>query len=87
MDFAKMLQSKLEQAIANGNKKVDITVGDEVIGYVDLSIYYMLMEAIQIGVKKERNNLNETELTKLVGNFTAKYSDQLFHFELFDESE
>lgn len=87
MDFSKMLQSKLEQAIANGDKKVDITVGDEVIGYVDLSIYYMLIEAIQIGVKKERNNLNETELTKLVGNFAAKYSDQLFHFELFDESE
>lgn len=84
MSMEQRLQEKIEQAITNDEKTIDLNVGGEVIGKVDLTIYYLVMEAIEIGVKKERDNLNDDELKELVDVFSAKYSDKLFQFELSD---
>lgn len=84
MSMEQRLQEKIEQAIANDEKTIDLNVGGEVIGKVDLTIYYLVMEAIEIGVKKERDNLSDDELKELVDKFSAKYSDKLFQFELSD---
>lgn len=84
MGMEQQLQGKIEQAIANDEKAIDLNVGGEVIGKVDLTIYYLVMEAIEIGVKKERDNLSDYELKELVDTFSAKYSDKLFQFELSD---
>lgn len=84
MSMEQRLQEKIEQAITNDEKTIDLNVGGEVIGKVDLTIYYLVMEAVEIGVKKERDNLNDDELKELVDTFSAKYSDKLFQFELSD---
>lgn len=85
MGLEKIIQSRLEEAITNGDEEVDIEVCGKVVGYVDLSMYYILMEAIQIGIRKEKDNLNESELSKILGEFSSKHSDKIFPFEMFDD--
>ncbi len=81
MNFEQKLESLLEQAIANGDRTVEIKIEDVVIGHVDLTVYYLVTEAIQIGVKKERDNLNELELSELMTEFVSEYREELFRFK------
>lgn len=81
MNFEQKLESLLEQAIANGDRIVEIKIEDVVIGHVDLTVYYLVTEAIQIGVKKERDNLNELELSALITEFVSEYREELFRFK------
>lgn len=85
MGLEKIIQSRLEEAISNGDEEADIEVCGKTVGYVDLSMYYMLMEAIQIGIRKEKDNLNDSELAKILGEFSSKHSDKLFPFEMIDD--
>ncbi|MCT0949840.1 hypothetical protein EFL45_10655 [Weissella confusa] len=81
MNFEQKIESLLEQAIANGDRIAEITIDDVVIGHVDLTGYHLVMEAIQIGVKKERDNLNELELSELVTGLVSEYHEELFRFK------
>ncbi|MED3950252.1 hypothetical protein P4621_26410 [Priestia aryabhattai] len=85
MNFEQKIQSLLEQAIDNGDRIVEIKIEDVVIGHVDLTVYHLVMEAIQIGMKKERYNLNELELSELMTGFVSEYREELFRFKATSE--
>lgn len=85
MNFEQKIQSLLEQAIDNGDRIVEIKIEDVVIGHVDLTVYHLVMEAIQIGMKKERYNFNELELSELMTGFVSEYREELFRFKATSE--